>query len=71
MNEAALPNDLINLAVELRRGYGASLRTSQYMKAEEQEQLLNRVRSEIVSLRARFVADQALEFGSECIGEGI
>ena len=58
MNEAALPNDLINLAVELRRGYGASLRTSQYMKAEEQEQLLNRVRSEIVSLRARFVADQ-------------
>ena len=58
MEDAALPNDLINLAVELRRGYAATLRTSQYMRGDEREQLQNRVRSEIVSLRSRLIADQ-------------
>lgn len=58
MKDAMLPGDLIKLATELRRGYAASLRTSQYMKAEEREPLQDRVKSEILSLRAGFAADQ-------------
>ena len=71
MDDAKLPDDVINLAVELRRGYAASLRTSQYMKTEERELLRNRVRSEVLSLRARFAADQfdtdAPGFHSLCV----
>lgn len=38
---AILPGDLINLATKLRRGYPASLRTSQYMNTEERDPLQN------------------------------
>jgi hypothetical protein len=45
MEDARLPGDLISLAIELRRGYAASLRTSQYMESEEREPLQDRVRA--------------------------
>jgi hypothetical protein len=71
MEDARLPDDLVNLAVELRRGYAAALRTSQYMKSEERELLQDRVRSEVLSLRARFAADQlatdAPGFHARCV----
>jgi hypothetical protein len=58
MDEAELPDDLIRLAVELRRGYAASLRISQYMETEERDILQDRVRSAVISLRARLASDQ-------------
>jgi hypothetical protein len=58
MKDAGLPDELIRLAVNMRRGYGAESRTSRYLEPEEGERLQRRVKSEVMSLRARFVADQ-------------
>jgi hypothetical protein len=58
MIEAGLPDDLVALALELRREYGAIARTSRYMELDEEERLQNRVRSEALSLRSRFIAGQ-------------
>ena len=58
MEDAGLPDELIGLAVDMRRCYGAESRTSRYLEAEEGERLQSRVKSEVMSLRARFVADQ-------------
>jgi hypothetical protein len=58
MIEAGLPDDLVGLALELRREYGALARTPRYMELEEEERLQNRVRSEALLLRSRFVAGQ-------------
>lgn len=58
MKDAGLPDELIALAVDMRRAYGAESRTSRYLEPEEGERLQSRVKSEIISLRARFVADQ-------------
>lgn len=58
MAEAGLPDELVALAVDMRRDYAAVARTSRYMEPEEGERLQNRVKSEVMSLRALFVADQ-------------
>lgn len=62
MAEAGLPEDLVRLAVEMRLDYAASARASRYMEREEGKRLQNRVKSEVMSLRARLVAGQ-LELG--------
>jgi hypothetical protein len=58
MTEASLPEDLIRLAVDLRRGYAATSRTPRYMETGEGERLQGRVKSEVMSLRARLVSGQ-------------
>ena len=58
MEDAELSDDLIGLAVEMRRDYAAETRTPRYLKSDDAERLRRRVRSEVVSLRARFVAGQ-------------
>lgn len=58
MTEAGLPTELIRLAVEMRRDYSAAARTPHYMDSGEGERLQGRVKSEVMSLRARFVAGQ-------------
>lgn len=71
MIEAGLPDDLVGLALELRREYGALARTPRYMELEEDKRLQNRVRSEALSLRSRFVAGQinldGVGFHSLCV----
>lgn len=58
MMDAELPDELIGLAVEMRRGYAAESRASRYLEPHDAERLQRRVQSEVVSLRARFVAGQ-------------
>jgi hypothetical protein len=58
MTEARLPEDLIKLAVDLRRGYAARSRTPRYLETGEGERLQSRVKSEVMSLRARLVSGQ-------------
>jgi hypothetical protein len=58
MKDAGLPDELIELAAEMRRGYSAVSRTSVYLQPEEADRLQNRVKSEVLSLRARYVAGQ-------------
>ena len=56
MMQTGLPNDLVELAVEMRRDYAATVRTPRYMNVEETEPLQRQVKSKVVSLRASFVA---------------
>lgn len=65
MAEAGLPEEVINLAVDLRLGYAAASRTSRYLAPEEAERLRLRVQSEVMSLRARLVAGQLTLNGSQ------
>lgn len=58
MKAAYLPQDVINLAVDLRRRYTRSLRTQRYADDENTEELLSRVRAEAISLRSRYIAGQ-------------
>lgn len=58
MKDAKLPSELISLAVEMRRGYAAEVRAPKYLEPIEAERLRQRVQSEVVSLRARFIAGQ-------------
>ncbi|MFC1836265.1 hypothetical protein ACFL2Q_16355, partial [Thermodesulfobacteriota bacterium] len=71
MTNAGLPRDLVELAVELRRDYATATRTHRYMKVGEQSHLQSRVKAEVMSLRARFVARQldldASGFHSLCL----
>jgi Cap4 dsDNA endonuclease len=56
MIEAGLSSDIVELAVEMRRDYAVSARTSRYMESGEAELLQSRVKSEVMSLRARLIA---------------
>jgi hypothetical protein len=58
LQAADLPDEMISLAVELRRDYAAAVRTSRYMEPERIERLQSRVKSEAMSLRSRYVAGQ-------------
>lgn len=55
---AELPDEMIGLAVELRRDYAAAIRTSRYMEPNKVERLQGRVKSEVMSLRSQYVAGQ-------------
>jgi hypothetical protein len=71
MQAAKLPDDVIELAVDLRRDYGMASRNSRYLELDEAEHLRRRVRSDIMSLRSRFLARQpalsSTEFHSLCV----
>jgi len=58
MKVAHLPQDVINLAADLRRRYTRSLRTPRYAGNDNTEELLSRVRAEAISLRSRYTAGQ-------------
>ena len=58
MKAAALPDEVIALAIDLRRDYAAMVRGPRYMETEEIQTLQSRVKSEAVSLRSRHVAGQ-------------
>lgn len=58
MKAAHLPQDVIDLAVDLRRRYARSLRTPRYADDDNTEELLSRVRAEVISLRSRYTAGQ-------------
>lgn len=58
LQAADLPDEMIGLAVELRRDYAAAVRTSRYMEPERSERLRGRVKSEAMSLFSRYVAGQ-------------
>jgi hypothetical protein len=71
MQAAKLPDDLIELAVDLRREYGMASRNSRYLELDEAEHLRRRVLSDVLSLRARYIAGQpalnSAEFHSQCV----
>lgn len=71
MTDAALPDDVIALASELRRGYSAASRTSRYLEPDEVESLQQRVCSEVMSLRSQFIAGEldvsAAQFHARCL----
>lgn len=56
MAQARLPNEIVELAINMRRDYAATARTSRYMEVGEAERLQRKVKSELASLRGRFVA---------------
>jgi hypothetical protein len=71
MKAASLPQDVINLAVDLRRTYAKNLRTPRYADADDTDDLLSRVSAEALSLRSRYVAGQlavdSATFHSMCL----
>jgi hypothetical protein len=58
MEDAGLPDELVGLALEMRRAYASETRVARYLEPNEAERLQQRVQSEVVSLRARFIAGQ-------------
>ncbi|WP_159460267.1 dsDNA nuclease domain-containing protein [Tistlia consotensis] len=58
MEDAELPQDLVALALDLRRRYAKSSRTSRYMEAELGETLRDRVEAEVLSLRSKLIAGE-------------
>lgn len=58
MKTANLPQDIIGLAVELRRRYASRLRIPRYAEDHNTEELLNRVQAEVISLRSRYTSGQ-------------
>lgn len=58
MTAADLPDELVLLAVDLRREYAAEVRTPRYMQADSIGQMQARVKSEALTLRSRFVAGE-------------
>lgn len=58
MKEAKLPQDVVNLALDMRRRYAQSSRTPRYMETEFGESLQDRVKAEVLSLRSKLVAGE-------------
>jgi hypothetical protein len=71
MQDANVTDELINLALDLRRDYAVVARTSRFLDLEGGNRLQARVKSELASLRAKFVSGQlALDgvgFHSYCL----
>ncbi|MGU3537363.1 dsDNA nuclease domain-containing protein [Methylobacterium sp. A54F] len=71
MADANLPEDLIALAVELRRDYAAEKRSPRYLEVDDAARLQRRVQSEVLTLRARLVAGKldldGTAFHSHCL----
>lgn len=58
MLATSLGQDQVLMAVDLRREYSKVVRTSRYMEDSFSERMQFRVKSELASLRAQFVAGQ-------------
>jgi hypothetical protein len=56
MRDAGAGDELIALAIEMRRDYAEAVRTSRYMQDGEVERLQERVKSEMMTLRTRYAA---------------
>lgn len=54
--EAGVADETVALAVDLRRDYSAAVRTSRYSGDDERTQLQGRIKSELITLRARYAA---------------
>lgn len=71
LDEIGAGSEMIALAVELRRDYAALMRTPRYMEADETAELQQRVKSEMMRLRARYSAGHldidGVEFLSLCL----
>jgi hypothetical protein len=71
MQDAALPDDVIALAIEMRRGYATASRSPRYLEVDASEAMQRRVQSEVMSLRARHAAGllvlNGAEFHAECV----
>ncbi len=71
MEDACLSDDLVKLALEMRLDYAAEMRSPRYLEVGEVERLRRRVRSEVSTLRARFVAGEinvdSVGFHSLCL----
>ena len=51
-------DEFIPIAIDMRRQYAATVRTSRYMAEADMERLQAQVKSEMMTLRARYVARQ-------------
>jgi hypothetical protein len=58
MHEASLPEDMVKLAIDLRRDYSSSSRTSRYDESGNEERLRARVKSTVQSLRSALVSGE-------------
>lgn len=58
MEEATLPEDVVDLAVDMRRRYAKTSRTPKYMEAELGESLQDQVKAEVLSMRSKLVAGE-------------
>ncbi len=71
MAEAGLPSEMSALAAELRRDYASEARAPRYLDTSDVAQLQQRVRSEVASLRAQFLAGEMnvdpVKFHSLCV----
>lgn len=56
MKDAGLPDELIQLALNMRLDYAANARTPRYMEEDEMERLQRQAKSELLSLRSQFTA---------------
>lgn len=64
LEAVSLPDDVVALAIDLRRGYAAATRASRYMESEEGVQLADRVKSEAASLRSKYLAGELATNGT-------
>ncbi len=64
LEAVSLPDDVVALAIDLRRGYAAATRASRYMESGEGVQLVNRVKSEAASLRSKYLAGELTTNGT-------
>lgn len=73
MRSAKLPEEIIAMAVELRLGYAAKVRTATYMEPDLAEELQERVKSTTQSLSADLAAGlldlNGLQFHARCLTE--
>jgi hypothetical protein len=58
MRAASLTDEMVRIALELRRDYASEIRTPRFLDLDESARLQSRVKAELASLRARFVAGQ-------------
>jgi hypothetical protein len=71
MTEAGLPDEMTALAAALRRDYASEARAPRYLDASDVDQLQRRVRSEVATLRAKYIAGELdvdpAQFHSLCV----
>lgn len=58
LEAVSLPDDVVGLAIDLRREYAAATRAARYMESEGGPQLISRVKSEAASLRSKYLAGE-------------
>ena len=71
MQDAGLPDEMIALALDLRRDYSSEARAPRFLELDEGERLQRRVKAELASLRASYLAGRldinGIEFHALCL----